>query len=150
MGLANALEMHAHNMGYDLHISEVAVSESLSSGVEDVAVTVVHQSGVAPFYYDLGLELACADLSSSPLSTLPVVESLIAGDDSATLQFTGVPATVGCLSAISLNKLFWCSLAYAAASSQTYLVCPRYRWHSAVKRPIATPYSAHAGYAFSI
>jgi len=97
--LENALDMHAY-MGYNFYVSEVAAFESVMTREVDIAVTVT-QSGVAPFYYDLGLALECADLSV-PLK-LPGVEAIIERGESRTFRFTGIPNTKSCLSAVSLK-----------------------------------------------
>lgn len=98
--LERALAMHTH-MGYNFYVSEVAASESLASnGKIDIAVTVI-QSGVAPFYYDLGLELDCYDLPN-PFK-LPYVDSIIERGESKTFTFTDVPDTRTCLSSVALK-----------------------------------------------
>jgi hypothetical protein len=71
--LDNALKMHTY-MGYNFYVLEVSASESLTIGVVDIAVSIT-QSGVAPFYYDLGLILAWADLFN--LIKLPGVNIII-------------------------------------------------------------------------
>ena len=91
--------MHAY-MGYNFYISEVSASQSETNGDVDIAVTVT-QYGVAPFYYDLGLKLACSDLPN-PVK-LPGVDAIIERGDSKTFYFTGIPGTTTCLSAVSLK-----------------------------------------------
>jgi hypothetical protein len=97
--LLRARAAHAY-MGYSFHVSEVAVSTSSTTGKVDIAVTV-NQAGVAPFYYDLGLALNCAGLST-PLK-LSGVDQLVDRGQSKSFLFQGIPATSQCLGQISLQ-----------------------------------------------
>jgi hypothetical protein len=87
-------------MGYNFHVSQVAVAESATGGQVDVAVTIT-QVGVAPFYFPLALELDCPGLASG--KSLDGVEALIDEGDASVFQFTGIPATAQCLEAVSLS-----------------------------------------------
>jgi len=96
--LLNARAMSAY-MGYNFYISGVGVEEGAAG---DVSISVhVTQSGVAPFYYDLGLALHCFDLPDAML--LPGVEALVDQGESSIFTFTGIPATAECLGAVSFS-----------------------------------------------
>jgi hypothetical protein len=92
-------KLSSARMGYNFHVSQVAVSESTTGGQVDIAVTVT-QVGVAPFYFPLALELDCPGLSSG--KSLDGVDALLDEGDTSVFQFTGIPATAQCLEAVSL------------------------------------------------
>ena len=87
-------------MGYNYYISLVGVKESAKVKKVDVSVQVT-QIGVAPFYYDLGLQLNCTDLSSPVL--VPGVDTLVDQFTSKMFTFLDIPATSSCLDEISFT-----------------------------------------------
>jgi Malectin domain len=95
--LQNARKWHAY-LGYAFQVTEVAAAVS-ASGV-DMDVTV-KQVGVAPFYYDLDLVLACEGLPV-PLKQGGVNE-LIEQGQSKTFSFKGIPVTPECLRQVSIT-----------------------------------------------
>jgi hypothetical protein len=96
--LQNALYAH-DRLGYSYFVSQVGI-ESIGLDQVDVHVTVT-QAGVAPFYYDLDLQLYCPGLNRP--RRLGGVNFILGQGDSRTFSFPGVPATSLCLSDISLS-----------------------------------------------
>jgi Malectin domain len=88
--LENAKKAHAR-MGYNFHLSNVAVSAS-TGGTVIVDVTI-KQVGVAPFYYPLSLALNC----SGTYATLLGVETLIEAGSTKVFSFASIPADKTCL-----------------------------------------------------
>jgi hypothetical protein len=97
--LENARFAHSR-MGYNFVVAKVAVVASSQAGKVDVDVTLA-QRGVAPFYYPLSLFLSCPDLST-PLKE-DGAEKIISLGDTMMFTFAGVPATLDCLSIVSLS-----------------------------------------------
>lgn len=64
----------------------------------EVAVTV-EQIGIAPFYYELGMEMRCGSWAGFQ----PGIERLINNGDSMELVFQGIPMSANCLNNISLH-----------------------------------------------
>jgi hypothetical protein len=91
--------LHAHNrLGYNYHVSHVGVSD-LGSDKVDIDVTV-EQGGVAPFYYELDLQLKCPGMT--PMRR-PGVNSILDRGDSKVFSFENVPARAECLNDLSLT-----------------------------------------------
>lgn len=89
------------HMGYNFQVIEVAVYNNtrLTNKVDiDVAV---QQVGIAPFYYPLSLNLTCKSLKTP--WTVTGVEKIIKTNDFEFFTFYGVPATVECLSQITVQ-----------------------------------------------
>ena len=96
-------------MGYAFRLTEVSVAEGVEANTVDITATVI-QDGIAPFYYDLGLELSCpGDFSV----TLAGVDDIVSEGSSASFTFSSVPATSACLSSLSLSL----SSSYALAGA---------------------------------
>lgn len=96
--LANALEAHAV-LGYSFVVTDVRLlydEPEISVGVS------LEQIGVAPFYYDLSLEVDCYDLTE-PLSASNVQKDLVSEGDTQTYLLPGLPATTQCLQAVSVQ-----------------------------------------------
>jgi hypothetical protein len=87
--------VHAR-MGYNYIITRVGAS--ISNETVDIHVTV-KQIGMAPFYYDLALEIDCEGLKSP--RSLPGVESIIEKGETKNFTFSGIPATAECLHKVS-------------------------------------------------
>jgi hypothetical protein len=85
-------------MGYAFRVMEVSAAEGTVADTVDITTTVV-QDGIAPFYYDLGIELSCAGYSN----TVGGVDGIVSEGSSASFTFTGVPATSACLSAVAFS-----------------------------------------------
>jgi Malectin domain len=94
--LQNARKWHAY-LGYAFQVTEVVAAVSASGADMDVTV---QQAGVAPFYYDLDLVLACEGLPV-PLKKGGVNE-LIEQGQSKTFSFKGIPFTPECLRQVSI------------------------------------------------
>ena len=106
--LERANWIHAY-MGYAFYVSEVAAfvgnNASAVDNTIDISVQMV-QAGVAPFYYDLSLQLSCAHDSADAgvvEMTVTGVEQLIEQGASARFLFRNVPATTECVEQITLS-----------------------------------------------
>jgi len=97
--LQKALEAHAF-LGYAFRVSAVAASVSSNPDKIDILVTIINE-GIAPFYYDLGLQLECPGLPV-PLR-VDGVENLIDRGESGDFVFVGIPDNEECLQHISLQ-----------------------------------------------
>ena len=98
--LERALDAHSY-LGYNFRVSKVAVAASLSDSDEvDLTVTVVNE-GIAPFYYDLSIELECPGMTGSIKAH--GVEKLIDEGKSGAFSLSGVPASPECLQGITLK-----------------------------------------------
>ena len=95
-------------MGYAFRVLEVSAAEGTVVDTVDVTATVI-QDGIAPFYYDLGIELSCAGYSN----TVGGVDGIVSEGSSASFTFTGVPATSACLDAVAFSL----SSSYALAGA---------------------------------
>ncbi len=85
-------------MGYAFRLMEVAVANGAVIDTVDVTATVI-QDGIAPFYYDLGIDLSCSGYSA----TIGGVDGIVAEGSSASFTFTSVPATSSCLSSVAFS-----------------------------------------------
>ena len=85
-------------MGYAFRVLEVSAAEGTVAETVDITTTVI-QDGIAPFYYDLGIELSCAGYSN----TVGGVDGIVSEGSSASFTFTGVPATSACLDAVAFS-----------------------------------------------
>jgi hypothetical protein len=94
--LDNARHAHAR-MGYNFQVTNVAVA-SKSRGSVTVDVTV-RQTGVAPFYYPLSLDLSCPKRHQQ----VGGVDGLVQNGDSKVFSFAGIPAHSSCLNAIKIT-----------------------------------------------
>eukprot|EP00957_Ditylum_brightwellii_P122465 9338608-Ditylum_brightwellii.AAC.1 len=91
-----------HRMGYSFLVTKVDASVGSDSSNVDISVTV-NQTGVAPFYYPLHLNLRCTDGTSSVSKTLPNVETIINEGDGKLFAFTNIPATQDCLNQLEIS-----------------------------------------------
>ena len=82
-------------MGYAFRVMEVSAEVGAVADTVDVATTIV-QDGIAPFYYDLALEISCSGYGA----TVGGVDGIVAEGSSATFTFAGLPATTDCLSSV--------------------------------------------------
>lgn len=81
------LTKKAHSfLGYKFMVTEVSAIPINNLWIS-VSLSVA-QTGIAPFYYDLAIELRCEDWQSSPLKG---VEHLIQEGDTATFVFNDFP-----------------------------------------------------------
>ena len=98
--LERAKTIHGY-MGYAFHISEItAFTTTSNTNVIDVSVEIV-QAGVAPFYYDLKLQLSCN--SGIVEINLTGVDQIVVQGESLKFQFRNIPATKGCLDKVALS-----------------------------------------------
>lgn len=98
--LERANIIHAY-MGYAFHVSEIAVYTTKgSTELVDVSVQLV-QAGIAPFYYDLQLQLSCNN--GAVVLTMAGAERIIAKGESSIFQFRNIPATTNCLDKVTLS-----------------------------------------------
>lgn len=88
-------------LGYNFHVTEVAVFNSTRQGNTVDIKVVIQQVGIAPFYYPLAVSLSCKGLST-PLSVTGV-EKLIERNQFEYYTFLDIPATIDCLSQISVS-----------------------------------------------
>eukprot|EP00573_Skeletonema_grethae_P001912 CAMPEP_0201687636 /NCGR_PEP_ID=MMETSP0578-20130828/1607_1 /ASSEMBLY_ACC=CAM_ASM_000663 /TAXON_ID=267565 /ORGANISM="Skeletonema grethea, Strain CCMP 1804" /LENGTH=698 /DNA_ID=CAMNT_0048171805 /DNA_START=59 /DNA_END=2152 /DNA_ORIENTATION=- len=96
-------------MGYAFRLAEVSVAEGSDGGTVDITASVI-QDGIAPFYYDLSLELSCPDGYSG---TVGGVDDIVSEGSTASFTFTAVPATSTCLSSLGFSL----SSSYALAGA---------------------------------
>jgi hypothetical protein len=96
-------------MGYAFRLAEVSVAEGSVAETVDVTATVI-QDGIAPFYYDLSIRLACPEGFSV---TVAGVEDIVSEGSSSSFIFTAVPATSTCLSSLGFSL----SSSYALAGA---------------------------------
>jgi len=96
-------------MGYAFRLAEVSVAEGSGGDNVDITATVI-QDGIAPFYYDLSIVLACPDGFSG---TVDGVDDIIAEGSTASFTFAAVPATSTCLSSLGFSL----SSSYALAGA---------------------------------
>lgn len=85
-------------MGYAFRLAEVSVAEGAVTDTVDITAQVI-QDGVAPFYYDLSLGLACPGFSVN----IAGVDDIVSEGSSASFTFTAVPATTTCLSSLGFS-----------------------------------------------
>ena len=86
-------------MGYAFRLSEVSVAEGSVGDSVDITATVI-QDGIAPFYYDLNIVLACPDGFSS---TVGGVNNISSEGSTASFTFTAVPSTSTCLGSLGFS-----------------------------------------------
>lgn len=97
--LKRALDAHTF-LGYNFYLSHVAAAVSTQGNKKiDLTVTIVNE-GIAPFYYDCGVQLDCEGLSV-PLKA-GGVEKLVGQGESGEFVLSGVPASRKCLEGITL------------------------------------------------
>lgn len=96
--LANALEAHAF-LGYNFVVDRVELF--YENGAIDMQVSL-RQNGIAPWYYDLGLEVDCDGLPS-PIVANGVESDLIGNGDQETYLFQGLPPSSQCVQAIAVR-----------------------------------------------
>jgi hypothetical protein len=98
--LENANKIHAY-MGYAFYVSEVAAYSSTLAMAQtvDIAVTIT-QIGVAPYYYDLSLELKCAN---GVTAKAPGVDKIIENGERKRFLFQNISATTECLEKMTLS-----------------------------------------------
>ena len=98
--LERALDAHGY-LGYNFRVSKVAVASSSGDNTEvDVTVTVVNE-GIAPFYYDLSIELECPGMTGAVKAK--GVEKLVDEGESGEFVLRGIPASSECLQGIKLK-----------------------------------------------
>ena len=86
-------------MGYAFRLVEVSVVEGSVADTVDITATVI-QDGIAPFYYDLSIDLACPEGFSD---NVPGVDDIASEGSTASFTFTAVPATSTCLSSLGFS-----------------------------------------------
>ncbi len=96
-------------MGYAFRLAEVSVAEGSVADTVDITATVI-QDGIAPFYYDLSIGLACPEGFSASVAG---VDDIVSEGSSASFTFTAVPATSTCLSSLDFSLLSSYALAGA-------------------------------------
>lgn len=96
-------------MGYAFRLAEVSVAEGSVGDTVDITATVI-QDGIAPFYYDLSIGLACPEGFSV---TVGGVDGIVSEGSTASFTFTAVPATSTCLSSLDFSL----SSSYALAGA---------------------------------
>ena len=98
--LDRANTIHAY-MGYAFSVTDVAaLTTTTTDRVVDISVRMM-QSGVAPFYYDLNLQLTCDNGTFQMM--VAGVDKIIEQGQSSQFQFRHVPAKTECLDRVTLS-----------------------------------------------